>query len=64
MVGARLITPFNGISAFATDPESGLSIRYWRGSDFTNATHGHRWDMIYGATTVDPLLGTRFSGTA
>lgn len=64
MVGARLITPFNGISAFATDPESGLSIRYWRGSDFTNATHGHRWDMIYGAQCVQPMLGTRFSGTA
>lgn len=64
LVGARLITPFNGISAFASDPESGLSIRYWRGSDFTNATHGHRWDMIYGAATVDRLLGTRFSGTA
>lgn len=62
LVGAQLIRPFNGEVAFATDPESGLSIRYWRGSDFQTATHGHRWDMIYGATNVDPLLGTRFSG--
>lgn len=64
LVGAQLIRPFVGEVAFATDPDSGLSIRYWRASDFTNATHGHRWDMIYGATNVDPLLGTRFSGTA
>lgn len=64
LVGAQLIRPFNGEVAFATDPESGLSIRYWRGSDFNNATHGHRWDMIYGAEVMDPLLGTRFSGTA
>lgn len=62
LVGARLIQPFNGICAFATDPESGLSIRYWRGSDFSTATHGHRWDMIYGAQNVQPMLGTRFSG--
>jgi hypothetical protein len=64
LVGAQLIRPFNGEVAFATDPDSGLSIRYWRGSDFSNATHGHRWDMIYGATNVDGLLGARFSGTA
>lgn len=62
LVGAQLIRPFNGEIAFATDPESGLSIRYWRGSDFNSATHGHRWDMIYGSTLVDGLLGTRFSG--
>lgn len=64
LVGAQLIRPFNGEVAFATDPDSGLSIRYWRGSDFQNATHGHRWDVIYGATNVDGLLGARFSGTA
>ena len=64
LVGAQLIRPFNGEVAFATDPESGLSIRYWRGSDFQTATHGHRWDMIYGASNVDGLLGARFSGTA
>lgn len=64
LVGAQLIRPFIGEVAFATDPESGLSIRYWRASDFTDATHGHRWDCIYGASNVDGLLGARFSGTA
>jgi hypothetical protein len=62
LVSARLETPFSGTSSFATDPETGISIRYWRDSDFTTGRHGHRWDMIYGAKVVDPRLGSRFSG--
>lgn len=64
LVSARLITPMTGESSFATDPETGISIRYWRGSDIATGQHIHRWDMIYGAAVVDPLLGTRFSGLA
>lgn len=64
LVSARLITPMTGESSFATDPETGISIRYWRGSDINTGQHIHRWDMIYGAEVVDPLLGTRFSGTS
>lgn len=64
LVSARLIMPDTGVASYAQDPETGISIRYWRGSDITTGEHIHRWDMIYGAEVVDPLLGTRFSGRA
>lgn len=64
LVSARLATPMSDTSSFATDPETGISIRYWRGSDIATGKHIHRWDMIYGAKAVDPRLGTRFSGLA
>lgn len=63
MVSAKLQTPFTGESSFATDPETGISIRYWRGSDISTGAHVHRWDCIYGATNVDPLMGYQISGT-
>jgi len=62
LVSAQLVTPATGVSSFASDPETGISIRYWRGSDIATGAHIHRWDCIYGAENVDPLLGTRFSG--
>jgi len=62
LVSARLETPLSDTSSFATDPETGISIRYWRGSDIATGRHIHRWDMIYGAKVVDPRLGTRYSG--
>lgn len=62
LVSAQLVTPATGVSSFASDPETGISIRYWRGSDIATGAHIHRWDCIYGAEVVDPLLGTRFSG--
>lgn len=62
LVSARLETPMSDTSSFATDPETGISIRYWRGSDIATGKHIHRWDMIYGAKAVDPRLGVRFSG--
>lgn len=64
MVSARLPMPMTGEASFATDPETGISIRYWRGSDIQTGQHIHRWDTIYGATNLDTLLGTRISGTA
>lgn len=64
MVSAKLHTPFTGESAFATDPETGISIRYWRGSDISTGAHVHRWDAIYGATNLDPLMGYEISGAA
>lgn len=64
LVSARLETPMSDTSSFATDPETGISIRYWRGSDIATGRHIHRWDMIYGAKAIDPRLGARFSGTA
>ena len=62
LVSARLETPMSDTSSFATDPETGISIRYWRGSDIATGRHIHRWDMIYGAKVVDPRLGARYSG--
>lgn len=64
MVFAKLRMPFTGEAAFATDPDTGVSIRYWRGSDISTGAHVHRWDTYYGAAAMDPLLGTRISGTA
>lgn len=64
LVSARLPTPFTGESSFAMDPETGIGIRYWRGSDISTGAHVHRWDMIYGAKTMDTGLGSRMSGDA
>lgn len=63
LVSARLHTPFTGVSSFATDPDTGIAIRYWRGSSIDTGAHVHRWDMMYGATVTDPFLGTRICGT-
>lgn len=62
LVSARLQTPFTGVASFATDPETGISVRYWRGSDITTGDHVHRWDCVYGGGVMDPFLGTRLSG--
>lgn len=62
LVSARLQTPFTGVSAFATDPETGISIRYWRGSDIATGAHIHRWDTIFGGAMMDPFMGTRVGG--
>jgi hypothetical protein len=54
--------PFTGEAAYATDPATGLSIRYWRYSDGTNDLHNHRWDVFYGTKNIDTRLGTILSG--
>lgn len=64
LVFAKLTDPFSGQANYATDPETGVSIRYWRTSDGINDTHLHRWDVLYGVKNVDRRLGTRLSGTA
>jgi hypothetical protein len=64
LVYAKLRMPFTGEASFATDPETGVSIRYWRGSDISTGEHIHRWDMVFGASAMDPLLGVRISGAA
>lgn len=63
LVSARLETPFTGVSSFATDKETGISIRYWRGSDISTGAHIHRWDCIYGAAVTDCEMGTRIIGS-
>ena len=61
---AKLVAPRTGKFSYATDPETGVSIRYWQTSDGTNDTHLHRWDVLYGVTNVDRRLGVRQSGVA
>jgi hypothetical protein len=64
LVSAKLVMPYSGEADYATDPETGLTVRYWRTSDGTNDTHLHRFDVVYGVKMVDPRRGTRLSGTA
>lgn len=64
LVSAKLIMPYTGEADYATDPDTGLTVRYWRSSDSTNDTHMHRFDILYGVKMVDPRKGTRISGTA
>lgn len=62
LVSARLAQPFTGESSYAQDPETGIAIRYWRGSDIQTGKHIHRWDMIYGGEVMDTMLGSRVDG--
>lgn len=64
LVSTRLQMPFTGVASFAVDQDTGIAIRYWRGSDISTGAHIHRWDMMYGADVLDPFLGTRISGQA
>lgn len=63
MVSAKLVSPFTGTYSFANDPQTGISVRYWRGSDISTGAHVHRWDCVYGASVMDPRLGSRINGT-
>lgn len=63
LVSARLQMPFTGVASYAVDPDTGIAIRYWRGSDITTGAHIHRWDMMYGAEVMDSFLGTRQCGS-
>lgn len=63
LVSARLITPFTGTESFVSDPETGIGIRYWRGSDISTGRHIHRWDMVFGTQVIQPELGARVNGS-
>ncbi len=63
LVSAKLVMPFTGEADYSTDPDTGLTVRYWRSSDSTNDTHMHRFDILYGVKMVDPRKGVRLSGT-
>ena len=62
LVSAKLVMPFTGEADYATDPDTGLTIRYWRYSDGANDIHSHRFDVLYGTVNVDRRLGVRISG--
>lgn len=63
LVGVKPPKPFTGESDYATDPDTGITVRYWRYSDGGTDVHNHRWDVYYGTKNVDPRLGTLISGT-
>lgn len=56
--------PHTGEFEYATDPDTGISIRLWAFSDGSADTHAYRADVIYGVENLDPRLGTRGSGLA
>lgn len=62
LVSAKLIMPYTGEADYATDPDTGLTVRYWRYSDGASDTHNHRWDVFFGTVNADRRLGTRLSG--
>ena len=62
LVSAKLIMPYTGECDYSTDPDTGITLRYWRYSDGTNDVHNHRWDVLYGVANVDRRLGTRIGG--
>lgn len=63
LVSARLRTPFSDTSSFISDPQTGIGIRYWRGSDITTGRHIHRWDTVYGVDFLQRELAVRVNGT-
>lgn len=64
LVSAKLVMPYTGEADYATDPDTGITIRYWRYSDGASDTHNHRFDVLFGTVATDRRLGTRISGTA
>lgn len=62
LVNVKPPNPYSGESDYATDPDTGISVRYWRYSDGTNDLHNHRWDVYYGVKNVDTRLGTTMFG--
>jgi len=64
LVGAKLEEPKSGVWSYATDAETGLSLRTWSQSDIANDEHMTRVDVLYGVANIDRRLGLRLSGTA
>ena len=62
LVSAKLVMPYSGEADYATDPDTGITVRYWRYSDGATDTHNHRWDVFIGTVNADRRLGTRSSG--
>lgn len=62
LVGAKLVAPETGKFSFATDPDTGISLRYWRTSDGNTDKHLHRVDVLYGTCALDTRLGIKIAG--
>lgn len=64
LVYAKPAKPHTGEFTYATDPDTGVTLRLWSFSDGAADTHSYRADVIYGVKNADPRLGVRGSGTA
>lgn len=62
LVSAKLTMPYTGEADYATDPSTGITVRYWRYSDGASDTHNHRWDVFFGTVNADRRLGTQVFG--
>lgn len=62
LVNVKPPSPFSGEADYATDPDTGISVRYWRYSDGGTDLHNHRWDVYYGVKNVDTRAGTQIFG--
>jgi hypothetical protein len=56
--------PDTGEYSFATDPETGVTLRTWAFSDGLTDIHRVRCDVMYGITNYDRRLGVKLLGTA
>lgn len=63
LVSAKLRAPMSDTHTFMTDPETGISIRHWKGSDISTGRHIHRFDTIFGVDMMDIELGARVNGS-
>lgn len=63
LVSAKLRDPMSDTFSSVVDPDTGIAIRYWRGSDIGTGRHIHRWDVIFGVKNVQRQLGVRVNGT-
>lgn len=62
LVYAKPAKPHTGEYTYATDPETGVTIRLWAFSDGSADTHSYRADVIYGVKNADVRLGVRGNG--
>lgn len=54
--------PDTGRASFSRDPNSGVSIRFWRGSNIETSQHLSRWDIFYDVKVMENSLGVRING--
>ena len=62
MASADLVKPNQGKYEMVRAPKSGLSLRYWEGSDIMTDQHPSRLDVIYGFRTQRADWAVRIQG--
>lgn len=62
MATADLVMPNEGKASRVRAPETGLSLRFWEGSNIETDNHASRLDVIYGFRTLRPDWAVRIQG--